>query len=136
MGCEHRFDKCRVPIVFCRILKLVRFVNSSDVIEEPNILRIIKEDILRILGEQKKKVSLSFIKARIRVSRASMSEAVKSLREEDFVSVDKGFIALTKKGLNEAKDIVKKHLVLENYFKEVTSKREAHRSAHLLEHYF
>lgn len=113
----------------------MRFVNSSDVIEQPDISRIIKEDILRILGERKKKVSLRAIKARIRVSQLSMSEAIKSLEEENLVSFEKGFIELTKNGVDEAKDIVTKHLVLENYFKDGRSKREAHRSAHLLEHY-
>ena len=110
-------------------------MNSSDVIEESNISKIIKEDILRILGEREKKVLLRSIKNKIRVSHSSMSEAIESLKEEDLVSVEQGFIGLTKKGLDKAKHIVKRHLVLENYFKDGRSKREAHRSAHLLEHY-
>ena len=111
------------------------FVNSSDVMEQPDVSRMIKEDVLRMLGERKKKIPLRSIKADIRVSNLSISEAVESLRENDLISVDKGSVGLTKKGLDEAKDIVKKHLVIENYFKRGRSKREAHRSAHLLEHY-
>lgn len=125
----------RKVLEFHLLFKLVSFVNSSDVIEESNISKMIKEDILRILGERKKKVSLRSIKTKIRVSHSSMSETIESLEEEDLVSVEKGIIGLTKNGLDEAKHIVKKHLVLENYFKEGKSKREAQRSAHLLEHY-
>jgi Mn-dependent DtxR family transcriptional regulator len=104
-------------------------------IKESDILKIVKEDILRILGEGKEKVSLKSMKAKIKVSPPFMSKAIKILEEEGLISVEKEFIRLTKNGLAEAKDIVKKHLVLENYFKETRSEREAHRAAHLLEHH-
>lgn len=113
----------------------MNIVSPSDVIKDPDISRIIKEDILRILGERKKKVSMKSIKAKIKVSFSSISEAIKNLEEQDLVSIDKGFVSLTKSGLDEADGIVRKHLILEKYFKEGRSKREAHRSAHLLEHY-
>jgi len=104
-------------------------------IKESNVLKRVKEDILRILGERKEKVSLKSMKAEINVSLTFMSEAIKTLEEEGLISVEKEFIRLTKNGLAEAKDIVKKHLVLENYFKETRSEREADQVAELLEHY-
>ena len=104
-------------------------------IKESNVLKRVKEDILRILGERKEKVSLKSMKAEINVSLTFMSEAIKTLEEEGLISVEKEFIRLTKNGLAEAKDIVKKHLVLENYFKETRSEREADQVTELLEHY-
>lgn len=104
-------------------------------IKEYGISKIVKEDMLRILGERKEKVSLKSMKAKIKVSHSFVLKAIKSLEEEGLISVEKEFIRLTKNGWDEAEDIAKKHLVLENYFKETRSEREAHRAAHLLEHY-
>jgi len=104
-------------------------------IKESDVSKIVKEDILRILGERKKKVSLKTLREKIKVSHSFMFKAIESLEEEGLVFVEEEFIGLTKNGWDEAKDIVKKHLVLENYFKETRSKREAHQAAHLLEHY-
>lgn len=108
---------------------------AGSLVAEDDILKIVKEDILRILGERKAKTSLKSMKAKIRVSHSFLSEAIKYLEEEGLISFEKEFISLTKNGLDEAKDIVERHLVLENYFKETRSKRKAHRMAHLLEHY-
>lgn len=110
-------------------------MNSGDTIKESDVLRIVKEDILRILGETKEKVSLKSIKAKIKVHPFFMSETIKILEEEGLISVEKDFIRLKKSGLDEAKDIVKRHLILENYFKKTRSEKKAHRVAHLLEHY-
>ena len=101
-------------------------------LKESDVLKIVKEDILRILGEEKRKISLKSMKAKIKVSPPFMSKAIKILEEEGLISVEKEFIRLTKNGSAEAEAIVKKHL--ENYFKETRSEREAHRAAHLLEH--
>ena len=110
-------------------------IEVSDMIKESDVSKIVKEDILRILGERKEKVSLKSIRAKIKVSHSFMYKAIKSLEEEDLIFVEKEFIGLTKNGRDKAKDIVKKHLVLENYFKETRSEREAHQAAHILEHY-
>ncbi len=104
-------------------------------IEESDILWIVKDDILRILGEREDEVSLRSIRMNINVSPSFLSKTIDILEEENLVEVEKGFIRLTKNGRVEAEDIVKKHLVLENYFKESRSEREAHQTAHLLEHY-
>jgi Mn-dependent DtxR family transcriptional regulator len=105
------------------------------VIKEPDISRVIKEDILRILGERKEKVKLNSIKTRMSFVRSSMLEAIKRLEEEALICVEDGFVRLTKKGFDEAKGIIKKHLVLEDYFEKTRSKIEAHTAAHILEHY-
>lgn len=103
--------------------------------KESDILKIVKEDILRVLGETKKGVSLRDIKAEIKVSHSFVSQAIKSLEEENLISVKKNFIILTRDGKNKARAIAKKHLILEKYFKKVRSEKEAHKIAHILEHY-
>jgi Mn-dependent DtxR family transcriptional regulator len=107
----------------------------DDRIEESDLLKIVKEDSLRILGEKKKKVSLKSLRMKMKVSPSFMAKAIESLAKESMISVEKGFVELTKPGQDEAKDLIEKHLVLENYFKATRSEREAHRAAHLLEHY-
>lgn len=102
---------------------------------ESDILRVIEEDILRIVGERKKRVPLSFIRRKIKVSYPFLSKAIESLEEAGLISIEKESISLTKKGRKEAEDIIQKHLVLEKYFRENRSQRKAHQAAHLLEHY-
>lgn len=110
-------------------------VNYNDVSKESDISKIAKEDILRILGERKVKVSLESIESEIKVSHSLLSKTIKNLEEENLIQVEKGLIRLTKNGREESKVIVKKHQVLENYFKEKRSEREAHQAAHHIEHY-
>ena len=104
-------------------------------VEEDNILRIVKEDILRILGEEKKKVSMESIKKEIRVSHSYIFDAINALEKENLIHIEGDFIKLTDNGQDRAKYIVEKHLVLENYFKRTKNKKEAHEHAHILEHY-
>lgn len=103
--------------------------------KESDVSKIVGEDILRILGERNKKVSLRYIRTKIKVSHPFLSKAIESLEEAGLISVEKESIRLTKKGRDEAEDIIQKHLVLENYFRETRSERKAHQAAHLLEHY-
>ena len=95
-------------------------------------LKIVKEDILRILGEEKE-ATVESIKSEVNVSDRYISRAVKELEEDGLINSNK-FISLTKKGEENTKDIVKKHLVIEDYFKE-KNKKDAHKVAHILEHY-
>ena len=104
--------------------------------KESDILKIVKEDILRILGEEEsKKTSLESIELEIKVSNLFLFKAVEELEKEGLIRSQENFILLTKEGQEEAKNIIKKHLVLENYFKKTRSEREAHEAAHILEHY-
>ncbi len=102
---------------------------------ESCILRIVKEDILRTLGEKKGKVSLNIIEREIKVYFSFISKAIEYLEKEGFIRSEKGFYELTEKGGRKAKDILKKHFVFENYFKRTKTKKEAHELAHILEHY-
>lgn len=108
--------------------------------EESDIQRIVEEDILRILGEEKsKRVSLESIKSEIKVTYLFISNAIKELEREGLVQFQGDFIVLTKEGEGKAENIVKRHLVLESYFKFKTkrtrSEREAHKMTDILEHY-
>ncbi len=106
--------------------------------EESDILRIVEEDILRILGEEKsKRVSLESIKSEIKVAYLFISNAIKELEREGLVQSQGDFIVLTKEGAGKAENIVKRHLVLENYFKIKGTKREreVHKMTDILEHY-
>lgn len=106
--------------------------------EESDILRIVEEDILRILGEEKsKRVSLESIKSEIKVTYLFITNAIKELEREGLVQSQGDSIVLTKEGVGKAENIVKRHLVLENYFKtkRTRSEREAHKMTDILEHY-
>jgi Mn-dependent DtxR family transcriptional regulator len=108
--------------------------------EESDILRIVEEDILRILGEEKsKRVSLESVKSEIKVAYLFISNAIKELEREGLVQSQGDFIVLTKEGVGKAENIVKRHLVLENYFKfkikRTRREREVHKMIDILEHY-
>lgn len=103
---------------------------------ESDILKIVKEDILRIIGEEnEEKISIESIKSEINASDPFISKAVEELERESLIKHHNSFISLTKKGEEDAKDILKRHLVIEDYFKETKNKKDAHKIAHILEHY-
>ncbi|MEA1940409.1 MAG: FeoA domain-containing protein [Candidatus Caldatribacteriota bacterium] len=103
--------------------------------KEFGIIKIVKEDILRILSEKKGKVSLNIIKEEIKVSLSFIYEAIEELEREGLIQSQQSFFRLTDKGEENAKEILKKHLVFENYFKKTRTENEAHKIAHILEHY-
>jgi len=102
---------------------------------ESDILKIVREDILRILSERRKRVSLDSIKVEIKVSSFFISTALKELEKEKLICIERNFITLTTIGQEKSKDILEKHLVLENYFKKTSNEKVAHRKAHICEHY-
>jgi Mn-dependent DtxR family transcriptional regulator len=110
-------------------------------IKGPEVLRIVKEDILEVLGRKNKKIPLKFMKLEVSVSQFFVSKAVNELEKEDLIKLSsekkygKQYIQLTKRGQNRAKDIIKKHLILEEYFKKRMSGKEAIRVTNVLEHY-
>ena len=103
--------------------------------KEFSILRIVKEDILRILGEERSRVSLEILKEEIKVSLSFIYEAIEELEREGLIQSQRIFFTLTEEGEEKARDILKKHLVFENYFKKTRTENEAHKIAHILEHY-
>ena len=104
-------------------------------IDESSALKIAKEDILRILGQAKEKLSLREIELDIKVPHAFLSEAIKELDREGSISVEQESVKLTERGKSLAEDITRKHLVLENYLEKTRDEKAAHRAAHILEHY-
>ncbi len=101
-----------------------------------DILRIIKEDILRIIGEREKiRIPSSSIKEEINASDFLVSKAISELQDKNLIKLKKDFIELTKEGKNRAKNIAKRYLTIENYFKRIKSETEAHKAADILEHY-
>ena len=108
---------------------------SGNAAKEPDILKIVKEDVLRILCQRRKKTPLEIMKDEIKVAHALISEALEELERDGLIAIQKNFISLTGMGQESAKNIIEKHFVLENYFKKTGSKIEAHTAAHILEHY-
>ncbi len=101
----------------------------------PEILKITKEDILRILMETKKKSSLKQIESEAKAPRSILSQALEELAAENLVEIKKGLIGLTRSGKKLAGELLKKHLLIESYFRQKRGEKEAHQVAHLLEHY-
>jgi Mn-dependent DtxR family transcriptional regulator len=108
---------------------------SGNAAKEPDILKIVKEDVLRILCERRKKISLEIMKDEIKVAHALISEALEELERDGLIAIQENFVLLTGLGQESAKNILEKHFVLENYFEKTGSKIEAHTAAHILEHY-
>ena len=103
--------------------------------KEFGIIKIVKEDILRILGEERSRVSLEILKEEIKVSLSFIYEAIEVLEREGLIQSQQSFFRLTDKGEENAKEVLEKHLVFENYFKKTRTENEAHKIAHILEHY-
>jgi Mn-dependent DtxR family transcriptional regulator len=108
---------------------------GGNMTNEFSILRIVKEDILRILGEERSRVSSEILKEEIKVSLSFIYEAIEELEREGLIQSQRIFFTLTEEGEEKARDILKKHLVFEDYFKKTRTENEAHKIAHILEHY-
>ena len=108
---------------------------SDNATKELDVLKIVKEDILRILGERSERTSLGNIKEGIKVAHPSLSEALEELERDGLIAIQENFISLTELGQEKAKTILEKHMVLEEYFEKTRSTIEAHTAAHILEHY-
>lgn len=103
---------------------------------EESILEIVKDDIIRIAGgEKSKKVPLEVIKSKIKASSSIISKAIKDLEKRDLIQLEDSLLRLTKQGRVNAESIIKKHAILEDYFKEKRGSKEAHKAADIIEHY-
>ena len=107
--------------------------------KESDILRIVREDILEVLGREKNEVLLNSMNLEVKVSSLFVSKAIKELEKENLIKTlvkkRKRYVQLTKEGKGKAREIIKKHLILERYFKKKMSKREAVKRTNILEHY-
>ena len=106
-----------------------------NMLKETKVTKIVKEDILRIIGERKRKVSLAVMEKEIKTSPSFISKAIEELEKEQLIQSKGVFFELTRKGQKEAKDILDKHFVCENYFRRSRNDLRAHEIAHILEHY-
>jgi Mn-dependent DtxR family transcriptional regulator len=107
-------------------------------LKEPraSILKIVEEDILRIIGEEKnRKSSAERIQCEIKASSSYIYEAIKDLEKNDMIRLGESRLGLTEQGWSEAAHILKKHNVLEDYFKEKRDGEAAHKAADIIEHY-
>jgi len=104
--------------------------------DDTELMKIVKEDILRIPGETEKgECTIEEIKKEVNVSSDYLSNTVLQLETGLFIIKSNGSLSLTEKGWTAAKEIVKKHQVIENYFKSIKKGNEAHKIVHLLEHH-
>lgn len=102
--------------------------------KETDIIRIVKEDILRILGEKGVNVSRDAIEREVNASNKYVRGAIGELKKEKLIQGEESSFKLTEKGQQLTKVILNKHLVCENYFKKSRGEIKAHEIAHILEH--
>ena len=83
------------------------------------------EDILRLLAETGNRVALESIKDEVMVSDLIISKIIDKLEEENLIVDNNNHYWLTPGGKIESEDILKKHLLLEKYFKNIWFKNLA-----------
>jgi len=111
-------------------------VFDKDVKDKSESLKIVNEDILRILGEQGGKCSLECISSKLNQP-SSFEKAIKKLTNQELLRLQGDIAKLSEKGKATAGLICEKHNVIENYWikKALADEEEAHQAAHLLEHH-
>lgn len=96
------------------------------------------EDYLKGIYTLKKKKEYSNKKLAeyLNISPASVSEMIKKLVNDDYLTIDKKTVKLTEKGNKFALDIIRKHRVWEVFLFERLGydKEEVHKEAEILEH--
>ena len=96
------------------------------------------EDYLKGIYTLKKKKEYSNKKLAeyLNISPASVSEMIKKLVNDDYLTIDKKTVKLTEKGNKFALDIIRKHRVWEVFLFESLGydKEEVHKEAEILEH--
>lgn len=104
--------------------------------QSADVLRIVEEDILRIIDEaENKRILLKSIETKVGISDSFVFKAVSDLRKKNLIKFIGNFVELTKNGQSRANSITKRYLTIENYFKRIKSETEAHKAADILEHY-
>ena len=104
---------------------------------EKDILKMIKEDILRILVEKNGKVTSENLREEIS-SDESLEQPLKELERDGFIKTKKEMINVTNTGREKGKSILEKRLLLESYFKKTKEREDISQITHiidLIEHY-
>ena len=99
-----------------------------------NAKKIIREDILRLLGE-KGDSSIDEVKAEAEASEQLISNVLDELKRENLVYLEGEVVKLTNKGIRESEYILKRHLALEKLFRKLFGEEKAHYKAHMWEHH-
>lgn len=109
--------------------------------DELDVLRIVKEDVLEALGRKNGRTPLDSMELEVAAPQHVIAKAIRELEEEGLIKVSteegsgRKYIQLTEKGRAKADAIVKKHSILEKYFKERREGEEAVKITNILEHY-
>lgn len=98
-------------------------------------IQIIKEDILRTIGEKKTQSTFSYLQKEIGIKKSILRKIAEELIKEQLLRKEEEEFSLTEKGEAKINNLLKKHFALENYYKKSKGEKEAHLIAHALEHY-
>jgi len=102
---------------------------------ELNSLKVSKEDILRMMEEKGGKTSIELVRKELGVPDSLLSSAIEELEKEGLILISDKDMELTGKGKEKSNELLKKHIAIENYFRDVKGQQRARRLAHILEHY-
>jgi Mn-dependent DtxR family transcriptional regulator len=108
---------------------------GDNAAKRSDILRIVQEDVMRILFERRRQTSLKTLRDEVQVAHPLVARALEELEKNRIITIHNDAISLTQLGQKNAKEIYKRHSVIENYLAKTRSKTEAHTTAHILEHY-
>lgn len=115
-------------------------------VNNSNPLKIAKVNILRVLIEETcgseaiskvRELSMELIipESWSKNPDEFFSEEIKELHKEGLICVQYEKITITEDGMIQAEIILNYHKVIENYFKQDFNEEDAHKIAHILEHY-
>lgn len=98
-----------------------------------------REDYLKaiyILKEKNPKVTNKMISDYFNIAKSSVSEMLKKLQKEGYISLEKNKITLTEKGCDVAREILNIHRIWETFLVNFLNFKdeEIHQQAELLEH--
>jgi Mn-dependent DtxR family transcriptional regulator len=94
-------------------------------------------EVIYSLGEARDPVRLTDIAARLELTKASVSRAVKTLKEEGLIEHERyGTLMLTEHGLDTAREIARRHKLFKHFFTNILGLPEdiAERDACRIEH--
>jgi len=107
---------------------------------KPNYMKTSKEDYLgeiyRIQFCNNRAAKITEIASALKISKPSVSEMIKKLRKQGLLEAEKyGGVTLTKKGIKQARNVYRKHQLLEVFFDKILKiKDKFHVEAHKVEH--
>jgi DtxR family transcriptional regulator, Mn-dependent transcriptional regulator len=94
------------------------------------------EEIYKLQCRYNRLARVSEVAQVLKVSKPSVSEMVRKLEKEELVTFERfGGISLTALGIGKARKIIRKHQLLEVFFRKILKmKKDPHEEAHLMEH--